>query len=141
MLAEEIGNTYDTKVNIIFYKENIDVYNAFRKNNKLTMIILGTKFFYKNKEEIDKIANSYWSIALNTKAYRQLYLISNHKNHNFKDIKNKIVSFNKYDKTAFTWINKKSFELFKKPLFKLTQNIYRRKIRISCPIKSIFQKK
>ncbi len=140
MLGEEIGKAYDTKVNIIFYKDNIDVYKAFKTNNKLTMIILGTKFFYENKEEIDKIANSYWTIALNTKAYRQLYLISNHKNHNFKDIKNKIVSFNKYDKTAFTWINKKSFELFKKPLFKLTQNIIEEKSESVALLKVFFKK-
>ena len=140
MLGEEIAKAYKTKINIIFYEDNIDVYNAFIKDNKLTMIILGTKFFYAHKKQLDKIASSFLTVALNTKRHRQLYLISNYDSNKFEDIRNKTVSFNKYDNTAFTWIDKASLTLFKKPILKLTKNIIKERSESVALLKVFFEK-
>ncbi len=140
MLGEEIAKIHKTKINIIFYEKNIDLYRDFVKNEEITMIALETNFFYKYRKEINKLSNLFWTISFDGKRHRQLYLISNHKGNSSKDIKNKTISINRHDETAFTWINKMSLKLSKKPISKFIKNLAEERSESVALLKVFFKK-
>lgn len=112
------------KVDVFYYADSHSLYNDYKKN-KLNMIVLELDFFFKNKDEIKKKSNNYWTLVNNETVHSQYYLIAN-KSLNVKElksIKNTTVSIKKYNLSSEIWFDKISLLENKKSYKNLVKKV------------------
>lgn len=134
--AEHNGN-----VLVSFYPDSESLYKDF-KQNKLDMVVLNLDFFFRNKNEIEMISDSYWTLLSNKVKHTQLYLISNKSSNinSFKDIKGKTITIKDEDLTSEVWLDKNSLLVNKKTYNKTLQDI-KKVTKESTTILNVFFKK
>lgn len=139
---EKIAKSYGGRLDVRFY-DNINLmYNKFKNEKKLDMIVVDLPFYFKNKEEILSISDNIWSISFDKEKYLQYYLVVN-KSSNIKemdDLKNKNISLKLHETSALVWLDKHSYSLYKKPYDKLFNKITYDKKESTSLLKVFFNK-
>lgn len=105
-LEDMVSVNYTGKVNIEFYDSSDTLYQDF-VNKKLDMVVLDLNFFFKNKRNILKISDNFWSLNNIGSRYSQYYLVAKKSLNakDFKSIKNKRISLRKNDTSARVWLD------------------------------------
>lgn len=106
---EDVAVNYNGKLSVDFYDDSNSLYKALL-NNELDMVVLDLPFFFKNREDILKTCDNFWSLNMVDIKYSQYYLIGK-KSLNvkgFEDIKDKTITLKKGDIGASVWLDKNS---------------------------------
>lgn len=125
---KNFGERRNAPIEIKFYDNMNFLYKDY-KRNKLGGITVYTNFFFENYDEIKRNSSDFWSLSYSEENKTTLCLISNKKSkiNGFKDIKDKNLSI-KNNNLYFSWLNKESLKLHKKPVRKVLKKlIYERK--------------
>jgi hypothetical protein len=138
---EDVALDYNGKLVIEFYDTSNTLYSAL-KNNELDMIVLDLPFFFKNKDDILKNTDNFWSLKMTSIKYPQYYLIGkkylNAKS--FKDIKGKTISLKKGDLGASVWLDKNSLHSNKSSSKKSLKSILLKKKESTAILNVFFNK-
>jgi len=111
-------------VTVTYYADSESLYKEF-KEDKLDMIILSLDYFFRNKDEIKKISNDYWTLTTKKEKFIQLYLlaIKDSNINSVKDIRNKTISIKEEDDSSKIWLDKESLSINKKPYKKVLKSV------------------
>lgn len=122
---EEVAIGKNEKVDVLFSDTSASLYSSLKKN-ELDMIVVDLPYFFKNKKDILKTSDDFWSLNMGNNKYSQYYLIAKKSLNakSFKDIKNKTMSFEKGNKGAFIWLDKSSLIENKTPAKKILKKTF-----------------
>lgn len=135
---EDTANKYNAKSTVEFYDTSESLYTEL-KNRELDMVVVDLPFFIKNKKDILKTSNNFWSLSTVDDKYTQYYLIAKKSigAKSFKDIKGKVLSLEKGTLGAYVWGDKNSYLSNKASINKSTKQIQEKK-KESFAILSVF---
>jgi len=138
---EDIASSYNGELDVEFYDTSEDLYGALKKN-ELEMGLLDLPFFFKNKDDILKNCNNFWSLNTTDIKYLQYYLIAKKSLNakNFKDIKGKTITLKKSDIGAWVWLDKNSLISNKQTSKKALKNIFFKKKESTAVLNIFFNK-
>jgi hypothetical protein len=138
---EDVAVDYNGKLDIKFYDTSSALYGAL-KDGELDMVVLDLPFFFKNKDDIVKNADNFWSLRMSNIKYPQYYLVGKKslKAKNFKDIKDKRISLKEGDLGAWVWLDKNSLLSNKKPSSKTLKSILLKKKESTAMLNVFFNK-
>ncbi|MAC84831.1 MAG: hypothetical protein CL624_11930 [Arcobacter sp.] len=138
---EDIAISYNGKLDVEFYDTSEALYGAL-KNNELDMVLLDLPFFFKNKEDILKTTDNFWSLNISDVKYPQYYLIGKKSLNakSFKDIKGKTIALKKGNGGAGVWLDKNSLIANKMSSIKALKSIYLKKKESTAILNVFFNK-
>lgn len=121
---ETLSEKYNGDVEVKFYDKTSSLYEDF-KNRKIDTAAVDLIFYFKNKNEIDKIGEKNWTLLVGEKRYKRYYLLGSKKKKlkGFNDLKNRTISLKNVDSNAKLWLDKESLENNKKISDKLLKKI------------------
>lgn len=120
----DMGISNDLKVYSQFYTSIEELISNYSKN-QLDMIVMPLADYYENKDVLRKISKNYWTATFSNEEFTQFYLITQIDSNinSIKDISNKKISLELYDKEPEVWINKLSLLNNKKSIESISSKI------------------
>ncbi|MFY9075813.1 hypothetical protein OZZ08_12705 [Malaciobacter mytili] len=116
MWIEEVASLYDSKLEVKYFSDKDEIYDEFKNKKSLDMIVIPVTYYFEHKNEIDLIADNFWSVSINDKKYTRYILIGrkNLKAKGFKDLQNRTIIFDDENDIPKIWLDKKSIIYNKK---------------------------
>jgi ABC-type phosphate/phosphonate transport system substrate-binding protein len=120
----DMGISNDLKVYSQFYTSIEELISNYSKN-QLDMIVMPLADYYENKDVLRKISKNYWTATFSNEEFTQFYLITQIDSNinSIKDISNKKISLELYDKEPEVWINKLTLLNNKKSIESISSKI------------------
>lgn len=121
---KDMGLSNDLKVESRFFTSVDELIDNYSKN-QLDMIVMSLPDYYENKDALKKISKNYWTATFSNEEFSQFYLITQIDSNinSIKDISNKKISLELYDKVPEVWINKLSLLNNKKSIENISSKI------------------
>lgn len=121
---KDMGISNDLKVESRFFTSVEELISNYSKN-QLDMIVMSLPEYYENKDVLKKISKNYWTATFSNEEFNQFYLITQIDSNinSIKDISNKKISLELYDKVPEVWINKLSLLQNKKSIESISSKI------------------
>ena len=106
---KDMGVSNDLKVDSRFFTSINELIDNYSKN-QLDMIVMPLSDYYENKDVLKKISKNYWSATFSNEEFTQFYLVTQIDSNinSIKDISNKKISLELYDRMPEVWVNKLS---------------------------------
>ncbi len=120
----DVGFKYNLNIDVTYYEEFEVLYDRF-SNEHLEMITIDSMSFFKNKNNLEKIADYFWTLSKNKEERIQYYLIAykDLKINSFKELKNKKLTVSDVSMPALVWLDKNSLLENKKACSKLLKTL------------------
>ena len=121
---KDMGISNDLKVESRFFTSVEELISNYSKN-QLDMIVMSLPEYYENKDVLKKISKNYWTATFSNEEFNQFYLITQIDSNinSIKDISNKKISLELYDKVPEVWIKKLSLLQNKKSIESISSKI------------------
>lgn len=138
---KDLGLSNNLKVDSKFFTSIDDLIDTYSKN-QLDMIVISLPDYYENKERLKRISKDYWTATFSNDDFSQFYLITqvDSKITSVKDITNKSISLELYDKVPEVWIDKLSLSINKKSIENISSKILKENKESSALLNVFFKK-
>lgn len=114
---KDMGISNNLKVETKFYNSIESLLNSYTKG-ELDMIVISLPDYFENEKILKDISKGFWSASFSEEFYSDFYLISEFDSNikSIKDISNKSITLESYDKVPEVWIDKLSLLNYKKSI-------------------------
>lgn len=122
--ASKLGDKKKVNTTMTFFKNDIDIYNAYNKGS-INIAFFTPSFFVNHFSKLNKTSGDFWTGSYSEEDNIKYCLISNKKNEfkSFKDIKGKTLGMLIYNDTSYVLVNKMSMKENHKTVDKMVKNI------------------
>lgn len=137
----DLGVSNDLNVETKFFASIDDLFNSYSKG-ELDMIVISFPAYFENEHKLKNLSKDFWSASFSNGIYSDFYLITqtDSKINSIKDISNKSISLELYDKVPEVWIDKLSLLVNKKSVESISSKIIKEDKDSSALLNVFFKK-
>lgn len=138
---KDMGFSNDLNVETKFFNNIDDLIISYRQG-ELDMIVISLPDYFQNENKLKNISRDFWSATFSDELYSDFYLITqtDSKINSIKDISNRSISLESYDKVPEVWIDKLSLLVNKKSISNVSSKIVKESKESSALLNVFFKK-